>query len=196
MKCLVVFAHPDQDSFGAALRDSVCAGLEERNHDVTLIDLYADGFDPVMDADTHRRYLEVASDHPDPLVARYIDLLREAEALVFVYPTWWAGLPAILKGWLDRVFLPGVAFRLGRHNKVRPNLRQVRRLIVVTTTGSPRYQTFLLTNAGKRTIMRTVRLVCSRRCRTTYLALDRLDSRTALERTDFLHEARIKVATI
>lgn len=196
MKYLVVFAHPNPDSYGAALRDNVAAGLVAGGHEVMMADLYVDGFNPVMSADEHRGYAAIGANHPDPLVAKYIEQLQTAEALVFVYPTWWSGLPAMTKGWLERVFLPGVAFVVGRNDKVKPNLRHVRRLVIVTSSGSPWWYSLIVGNAGRRTIMRTLRLICSRRCRTTYLALDRIDSRTDLERDDFLHEVKAKMAAL
>ena len=149
-----------------------------------------------MDADSHHRYLQIGAAHPDQLVAAYITKLKASDALIFVYPTWWSGLPAMLKGWLDRVLLPGVAFKLNKKNKVQPDLRHIKRLVVVTTTGSPWWYTLALGNAGRRTIMRTIRIICSRRCRTTYLSLDRLDGRDHLDRQDFLFEVETKLAAL
>jgi putative NADPH-quinone reductase len=120
------------------------------------------------------------------LVAAHIEQLRWADALVFVYPTWWSGLPAILKGWLDRTMLPGVAFRLDqRTRKVRGAL-DVQFLVGITTYGSPAWFQRVFGDAGRRTITRTLRLVCPRTTRSRWLALDRLDGRGQDERTAFL----------
>ena len=73
----------------------------------------------------------------DPVLSTHIALLQAAEALVFVYPTWWGGPPAMVKGWLDRVWVEGVAFRrVGGSNRPRARLTNIRRLVVVTTHGS------------------------------------------------------------
>jgi NAD(P)H dehydrogenase (quinone) len=108
MRVLVVYCHPCPESFTAAVRDTVLATLAAAGHDVDLVDLYADGFDPTMGADERRTYHEVPR-NLDPVRA-YAGRLERAEALIFVYPTWWFGLPAMLKGWIDRVWLQGFAF--------------------------------------------------------------------------------------
>lgn len=183
---LVVHANPEPASFGAALRDAAVRGAEDAGHRVTVLDLYAEGFDPCLTTDEHRRYLDVADDHPDPVVRRHIELVRSADCLVLVYPTWWSGLPAIAKGWLERVLLPGVAFVLDpRTNRVRPALTNITRLVGITTLGGPRWESLLVGNAGRRTITRGVRAVAGRRCRTRWLALHRLDAATDRERRAF-----------
>ena len=75
-----------------------------------MLDLYAVGFAAAMSPEERHAY---HGDEPiiDPLVAEHAALVLRADALVFVYPTWWSGLPAILKGWLERVMVPGVGFR-------------------------------------------------------------------------------------
>jgi NAD(P)H dehydrogenase (quinone) len=187
MKVLVVYANPEPDSFGAALRDAAVGGARHAGHEVTVLDLYAEGFDPCLGEDEHRRYLHVADDHPDPVIRRHIELVRAAQCLVFVYPTWWAGLPAVAKGWLERVLLPEVAFVLDpRTNRVKPALGNIAHLVGITTLGGPRWEARLLGDAGRRTITRGVRAVAGRRCRTRWLALHRLDQAPAAERDAFL----------
>jgi len=110
MRVLVVYAHPLSDSFAAALRDTVVQRLRAGGHDVDHCDLYAEGFDPVLTPAERRAYNTASPDLSavDPHVAR----LRAAEALVLSFPIWWYGMPAILKGWFDRVWATGVAFTL------------------------------------------------------------------------------------
>lgn len=187
VEVLLVYANPEPTSFGAAVRDAAVAGARQGGHRVTVLDLYAEDFDPCLGTDEHRRYLDVAADHPDPVIRRHIELVRRARCLVLVYPTWWSGLPAILKGWLERVLLPGVAFVLDpRTNRVKPALQGLDRLIGVTTLGGPRWESLVLGNAGRRTVTRTVRAVAGRRCRTRFLALHRLDASTEAQRREFL----------
>ncbi len=199
MRSLVVYAHPDPRSYGAAVRDRAVSGLTTAGHDVELIDLYGIDYQPCLSADEYGDYYTIGLDHTDPVVAGHIEQLRNAEALIFVYPTWWSGLPAILKGWLERTMLPEVAFSLagqdGAH-QVTPLLDNVRRLIGITTYGSPRPDLLVLGDAGRRTLTRTVRLMCHRRCRTSWLGLHRVDSADAARRADFLHRVESKVGNL
>ncbi len=185
---LVVHAHPRPGSYSHALCDAVVTGLSAAGHEVELIDLYRIDYRPWMTADEHRDYDTIADDHPDPQVMEHIELLRRADIAVFVYPTWWSGMPAIMKGWLDRTMLPGVAFGLDeRTRKVKGSL-ELRRLIGVTTYGSPRWYVRVFGDAGRRTVTRTIRLVCPRSTKTTWHGLYRLDGRSADERAVFLSE--------
>ena len=112
--------------------------------------------------------------------------------LLLVYPTWWFGPPAMLKGWLDRIWVPGVAFRLGGPGVLRPLLTNVRRIGVVTTYGSPRWLLWFVGWPDWRLVRRGLRPLCARRCRLDWLALTRMDSCTAWER--FLVEERARLA--
>ncbi len=108
MRVLVVYCHPKPDSFAAAMRDAVVDGLNQAGHEPQIVDLYAEDFDPRFGAHEHAAY-ENPNENGQGL-ERYTDQLRWADGLVFVFPTWWYDMPAMLKGWLDRVWLPGVAF--------------------------------------------------------------------------------------
>ncbi len=200
MRCLVIHAHPDPESYSTALRERAVAGLQAGGHDVDVIDLYGLEFDPCLGEQEHIDYYSNGMNHPDPMVAEHITLLLAAEMLVFVYPTWWSGLPAILKGWLDRTLLPDVAFKLTAdddgNDVVRPNLDNVTRLVGITTYGSSRLDVALLGDAGRRTITRTVRLVCAKRCRTSWLGLHKLDGVAAEDRTDFLDRVEQELGAI
>ncbi len=194
MVVLVVHAHPDPDSLGAALARAAVEGLRDAGRQVELVDLYADRFDPRMTADERRAY---ESDAPilDPTVQRYAELLGRADTVVFVYPTWWFGMPAILKGFLDRVFVEGVAFRLDpRTRKVRPGLTHVRRLVGITTYGSPRAYVRFFGDPGRRTVARTIRPMCGVRCRVRWFGLHAVDTATAEERQAFIDRVRREVA--
>lgn len=107
MKILIVYAHPNPASFNGAALEQVEQGLAEASHDVTIIDLYQENFDPVLrfNSDKKRRDL-----HLDPEMEKYRKLIGEADHLIFIYPIWWYGPPAILKGFIDRVFVSGFAY--------------------------------------------------------------------------------------
>jgi NAD(P)H dehydrogenase (quinone) len=186
VRYLVVHAHPDPTSFNRVLCDTAVAALERAGHDVVVVDLYAEQFAAAMSAAERDEY-HGASPVLDPQVQRYADALTSCDGLVFVYPTWWWGLPAILKGFLDRVLVPGVAFRLDpKSNKVKAGLRHVRHIVGISTYGSSRLYMRLFNDAGRRQIMRCIRLLTAVRCRTTWLGLYNMDAATEQDRRAFL----------
>jgi len=171
MRVLVVLADPDDDTLLRYAHAEMVKALGACDHTVESLDLAALGFDPAMTTEERRRY-ETDSPIVDPVVRRHADLLGWAEALVFVYPSRPWGMPALLKGWLDRVFVMGVAFRLSRRrNKVVPGLRHVKRLVAVTVHETSRVRIGVRGDPGRRTIMRTVRLLCHPLARRHWIAI-------------------------
>lgn len=196
VRVLVLFAHPDPDSFGAALAAAAVRGLGSAGHEVRLVDLYAEGFDPVMTRADRIAY-ETDDAVVDDSVRTQTEHVHWAEAIVFVYPTWWSGLPAVLKGWLDRVLVPGVAFRLDeRTRKVTPALQHVRHLVGITTYGSSRPYVAAVGDGGRRSIARALRMVCGWRTPLTWLALHRMDTRTDADRRAFLARVTERMARL
>src|ERR1700679_2394414 len=138
MRILLVFCHPAPDSFQRTILEGLARRLARGGHGVQTIDLYAEGFDPILDLEGWRAHRRNQA-HDDADLSAHVAALREAEGLIFVYPTWWYGLPAMLKGWLDRVWQPGVAFAIeGGEFKTR-YLGRVTRFAAITTYGSPRW---------------------------------------------------------
>lgn len=183
-RALVVYCHPVADSFVAAALDRAVTGLQSGGAEVRVTDLYADGFEPSLTEHEHATHLDT---DVDPSLARYVDDLQWCDTLVLVYPTWWGGQPAMLKGWIDRVWVNGVAWTLPEGtNRLRPRLRNVRRLVAVTTHGSPKYVNVAEGEGGKRTMTRSLRLMCHPLTRTTWLALYGLDTASAERRSAFL----------
>ncbi len=185
MRALVVLAHPRPDSYGHAVCAAAVRGLLAGGHDVEVLDLHADGFCPVMTAEERRAY-HSGSPILDPLVRRYADEVGRADALVFVYPTWWSGLPAMLKGWLEKVMVEGVAFRFDAEHRVRPALGHVRRVVGISTYGSSRTYVRLVNDNGRRIITRALRLSTGLRTRTSWLGLYAIDTSTPEQRQAFL----------
>lgn len=184
MRVLVVWAHPLEDSFSAALFERTCAALAGAGHEVDRLDLYREGFDPRLSRAERRVYADPAADRA--AVADHIARLRAAEGLVFVFPTWNFGVPAILKGWCERVLLPGVAFTVDG-GATRPGLRQVRRLACVTTYGAPRWVVKLVVGDPNRTVfLRGLRRLMPLRARTTWLALYGMNTPDPARRAAFL----------
>lgn len=180
MKVLVVYCHPREESFSAALRDAVLAGLAKAGHEAELLDLYAEGFAPALSAEERERYHTEGGNLDG--IGQHVARLRAAEALVLVYPTWWYGMPAMLKGWFDRVWVPGVAFRLGP-GAIEPLLTSIRRLAVVTTYGSPRWLLWVIGHPDRKLLGRGLRRLCAKGCTLEWLSQTRMDHvpRSALE---------------
>ena len=186
MKVLVVLAHPNPDSFSHAIVDKVSATLSDCGHSVSVIDLYAIGYSPGMTRDELAAY-PTSTPAIDPVVVEHTHLIQECSTIVFVYPTWWSSMPAILKGWIDRAILPGVAFSVDPETlKLQPGLTNVRRLIGITTFGGPRLASLVVRDNGSKIVTRSLRAICHRRCRTTWLRLFNIDSSTPAERETFL----------
>ncbi|MBT8417636.1 MAG: NAD(P)H-dependent oxidoreductase [Silicimonas sp.] len=193
MKALVVYCHPCETSFTAAVRDTVRARLDAAGAEIRVIDIYARGFDPVLTAAEHECYER----HPENCVPVQSDVddLQWADTLIFVYPTWWFGQPAVLKGWLDRVLLPEVAFLMPDADSptIRPGLTHITRLGVFTTCGASRWVTFLVGAPGKRTILRGIGLLCAPRCKKTFAAHYLMDSSTDTSRKAHLDRVAAKL---
>jgi NAD(P)H dehydrogenase (quinone) len=189
MKVLVVYAHPVEGSFCSFLRDQIVAALTGRGHQVDLLDLYAEDFNPVLSADEHG--LHRAGPEQRTAVADQVQRLRQAEALVLLYPTWWGGQPAILKGWIDRVWIEGVAYSFpAGAGRVQPLLTQVKSLSVVTTHGSSKLVNALQGEPGKRVALRGLRAMCGLTTRVRWIAcygMDRADDR---QRKRFVNRAQ------
>jgi len=194
MRVLVIYCHPVAESFASAAHRTGLEGLAEAGHEVTDVDLYAEHFDPVMSQQERLDYLN--TERNERLVQRYDDQLAVAEALVLVYPSWWYGMPAMLKGYFDRVWLPGVAFEVTPDGKVSTDrLKQLRRILVVTTYGASWWMVRLaLGDPARKLIGRAIRALCARDCRVTWCVHYDMDRARAPELRRFLR--RIRRATL
>jgi putative NADPH-quinone reductase len=191
VKTYLVYCHPSETSFTAAARDRALAGLRAGGHDVRVSDLYADEFQPELSAWERTNHLSPPDTKPE--IATYAANLRWCEALVFVYPTWWAGQPAMLKGWIDRVWVSGVAYELPEGaNRIRPLLHNIRRLVVITSHGSSKLINSLEGEGGKRIVNRSLRVLCSKKARTKWLALYSIDTTSDVKRA--AHLDRVETA--
>ena len=106
MNILIIYAHPNHQSFNGAILQQVKTHLNPK-HQVQILDLYAEKFDPLLrfDEDQLRRDLD-----KDPEMEKYRQLISWADHLIWIFPIWWGGMPAILKGFIDRVFASGFAY--------------------------------------------------------------------------------------
>lgn len=191
----MISAHPVPDSFGAALRDTVVGALRGAGHEVDLLDLDAARFDPVLSAPAHA--LHRAGPETKPEIAGPAASVMAAEALVFVYPTWWGGQPAILKGWFDRVLVEGVAYTFPPGaRRIRPLLRRVRRLAVVTTHGSSKWMNTLQGEPGKRAVLRGLRSLCHPLARGSWIAMYGMDGADDRARRRFLARVERRISRL
>jgi len=193
MRVLIVTARPREDSYNHAVSEAVERGFRKAGHDVTTLDLYAIGFVPAMSAAEHAAY---DSEQPliDPMTAAHGELVRQAEVLAFVYPTWWSGPPAMLRGWLERVMVAGVAFTFDEEGKVHPALSNVRRIVGVSTYGAPWTYVKLMQDGGRRMLTRALRMNCGLRTPTTWLGLYSMDTQGDAERRAFLDRVEHSMA--
>lgn len=181
-RALVLFAHPCPESFSASLHTRVVDTLRAGDWDVDDLDLYAEGFNPVLSEAERRNYHEVPGNVAP--VDEYVARLRWAQALVMVFPVWNFGYPAILKGFFDRVFLPGVSFRL-ENGFVEPNLTQIHRLATVTTYGGTRLRAIGAGDPPRKIVTRHLWHV-TRPHTLKYLALYDMNRATQARREQFL----------
>jgi NAD(P)H dehydrogenase (quinone) len=184
MRILIVYAHPSPSSFVGALYRRVVEIANERGHQVDELDLYAEKFDPVMSRGAYDCYLDRSANRQE--VAPYVERLLAAEALVMVYPVWHDGLPAILKGFVDRVFLLGVVFEIDEQGVFYPRLQNIRRLAAVATYGASRNRTAHVGDLPRRFFMRNLGALVAPGAPLQYIADYGMDGATQAQRARFV----------
>mmetsp|Transcript_208 Transcript_208/g.192 ORF Transcript_208/g.192 Transcript_208/m.192 type:complete len:251 (-) Transcript_208:53-805(-) len=208
-KVLLIHAHPVPESFSTHLSISVESGLRNAGHQVRVRRLYCYGkkeecycgksFQPVLSCEEKKSYLDndlvnirreiddtinSNSKIPKDIQQATVDL-RWCDSIVFVYPTWWYNFPAILKGYLDRVFLKGIGFELDDKG-LHPGLMNVDKIGVVTTYGSPWYAVLYMGDNGRRFISRGLRECTSPTCHLAWYSMYDIDSSSIEDRQRFL----------
>jgi putative NADPH-quinone reductase len=196
VRVLVIYCHPVAESFAAATHATVLEALAASGHEVTDVDLYAEAFDPVMSRQERLDYQNTARNIRP--VRKYDDQLAAADAIVLIYPAWWYGMPAMLKGYFDRVWLPGVAFDVTPDGRVlTERLQRIRRIIVVTTYGASWWMVRIaLGDPARKVIARAVRALCGRGCRVDWYVHYNMDRATQRQLRRFLDRVRIGVAQL
>lgn len=170
MNVLIVTSHPMAKSLCSTFTEQIRSKLAEMGHDVVSENLYENEFNPVLSSVERKTYYEKKYD--TSAVEQEIQRLVEAEALVLVFPTWWFGFPAILKGWFDRVWAPTVAYdHADDFGPIKPGLTQLKKAMVVTTLGAPWWvDFFILRRPLKRIIKHALLGACARKCKLTYIS--------------------------
>jgi putative NADPH-quinone reductase len=154
MKVMVVCAHPVETSFNAAVFSTVKDALTRAGHAVDACDLYAENFPAIMSRADRLLYHAVPDNRA--LAAPWIERILAADALALVFPTWVFGPPAILKGYCEKVFLPGVAFEI-ENGKTRGTMTNLRRLGAVVTYGGNRLRAVLAGDPPRKLVTRALR---------------------------------------
>ena len=191
MNTLIVYCHPNPDSLSGALYAAAVDTLKAGGHTLRAMDLYAEDFQAILTREERIAYLT----NPGLIEARvqpHADALKWAEHLVFVFPIWFYGPPAMLKGWLERVWLPGVAF-LPPPQKGKaaiPGLQHIRRMTVITHGGAPWWWLKLIGDPAKRLFMRGLRALMAKRCKTTWLQLHNMNNVSRSECEAFICKVR------
>ena len=181
MKILLVWTHPVPESYNAALRDSVLDSLRSLdNTEVEMLDLYTSGFNPKS---------------PDsPVIVEHRAKVQAANALVFVYPTWWDALPAMLKAWLEHL-LPGALDTDKAQEAAKEITGHITDIVAVTTHGSSRRVNFVQGRAGRLLLLKSLRSLCHHSCRTRWISLYSIDRASHKKRQNFLTQAAARATT-
>ena len=183
MKILVLYAHPVETSFNAALHRLIVERLTAKGHVVDDCDLYAEDFDPRLTRAERLAYHDKRG--PQDAADPYVQRLLSAEALVLCFPVWNYGFPAILKGFFDRVFLPDVSFKLVE-GRVRPSLHTIRKVAAVTTYGGSWFRAALMGNPPKKVVNRMLRSTVKPGAPVSYLAHYAMNLSTQESRERFM----------
>jgi putative NADPH-quinone reductase len=184
VKVLFLYCHPLEESFHAAIRDAGVTALRQTEHEVDLCDLYAEGFQPILTAELRRDYHDLSKNRAG--IEGYIERLYAADALVVQFPTWCFGFPAMLKGYFDRIFGPGITFDLSVPGKPRPMLQHIRHVIGISTYGRDRLRAFFVGDPPRKMITRYLRWFVAPGARIRYLALYHMNIASEGQRKSFI----------
>jgi putative NADPH-quinone reductase len=181
MKCLVVIAHPDAGSLCHTLAHAAIRALSHSGHDVHVEDLYQSGFSPALTPAERTSYYGPAFD--SAAVEPHVSRLLAAQALVLAFPTWWFGFPAILKGWFDRVWAPGIAYdHASDFGPIKPRLHNLRKALAITSLGAPWWvDRWVLRQPVRRVLKSALLGTCAPACRLETLSLYKAERLTPHE---------------
>ncbi len=155
MNVLIVFNHPYEGSYCSAILESVCRGLKQGNHTIDLIHLDKEEFNPVMTSQDLKAFRD--KQPVDSKVVEYKKRLEQADHVIFIFPVWWELMPAMMKGFVDKVIFPGVAYDYvnGSNTRMKPLLNKLKGVTVITTMNTPRILYHLVFgNALQKALMR------------------------------------------
>lgn len=142
MKTLIVYYHPYEGSYCNSILGAVRSGLKKGRHPNKVIDLEAEGFDPVMRAKDLMAFGQagrgddITTTDVDAAVLRYKKKLEWAERIVMIFPVWWMTMPAMMKGFIDKVIFPGVAYNM-EGGRLKSRLKNLHQVTVISTMNTP-----------------------------------------------------------
>jgi len=184
MRVLYVYCHPLPESFHAAIRARALDALIAAGHEIDLLDLYAEKFDPVLSEDARRHYHDPSRNRAG--VEDYVARLTSADGIVLQFPTWCFGLPAMLKGFFDRMIMPGVAFDLSDPAHAKPLLLNIKRIAGIVTYGRPRYMAMWMSDPPRKIVKRYLRWFTGGKARVDYFALYHMNIARDVQRAGFI----------
>jgi putative NADPH-quinone reductase len=184
MRVLYLYCHPLPDSYHGALRTEALSALAASGHEVDHCDLYAEGFEPVLTAEMRRVYHDLAVNQRG--LEGHVARLQRADALVVQFPTWCFGMPAMLKGYFDRLIMPGVAFDLSDPARVRPMLSNLKAIHGIVTYGRSRLQAIYMGDPPRKSVTRYLPWFTGGGARVRYHALYHMNVASAADRERFL----------
>jgi NAD(P)H dehydrogenase (quinone) len=184
LRVLVVYAHPLETSFVSAAHARIIDTLRAGGHEVDDLDLYAEKFDPVLSAGQMRAYVDTTRNTRE--VEPYVARLKRAEGLVLVFPVWFDGLPAIMQGYFQRVFLPGVSTVIDENGLFHPNLKNLKRLAAACAYGESRSAVAKKHDPPRRFIRDNIGVLIDPNGRFDYYPLYDMNFSTAPRRAAFL----------
>ncbi len=193
MRVLVLFSHPVESSYGAALHKRVVETLEKAGHEVDDCDLYVEKFNPVMSRNDRLAYHDVPQNRARMGIEAHVERLEAAEAMAIVTPVWNFGFPAMLKGYFDRVFVPGVSFDIVE-GRMKSRLTNIRKLAAVMTYGADPWRAFLAGDPPRKIVTRTLRATIKPAARVRYLAHYDMNRSTDETRARFLEKVEGEMA--
>ena len=191
----VVHSHPLEDSYNHALFETIVETLRRR-HEVIASDLDRAQFSPVMTEAERRSYFE--GRYAGEAVSGLIGDLRRADGIIFCFPHWWFSMPAMLKGYFDRVWAPGTAFAHDlAGGRIKPLLTNIRLFGVVTTYGSPWWLTRLvMQDPGRKVLLRALKPMCGAGVKSFYMAHYDMDRSTPASRAAFIERVRARISEL
>ncbi|MGF1764212.1 NAD(P)H-dependent oxidoreductase [Aliivibrio kagoshimensis] len=188
MNCLVVIAHPLENSLCKYLAGKTIRHLVNKGYQVTVKDLYAEQFNPVLSQAERGSYYDEQLDISQ--MSEDIEQLKQVESLVLIFPTWWFSFPAILKGRFDRVWAPGHAYEhASDYGPIKQCLSNLKEMKVVTTLGSPWWvDTFVLRCPVKKVLKLALLGACASNCKFKMLSLYKSEELTPSKIEKFVHK--------
>jgi len=186
VNCLVVLAHPLNNSLNKHLADKTIQHLKNKGYKVTVKDLYAERFDPVLNKPERESYYATQFDAQQ--LESDIAQLKQAESLVLIFPTWWFSFPAILKGWFDRVWAPGHAYEhASDFGPIKQCLSNLKEMKVITTLGSAWWvDTFIIRKPVKKVLKLALLGACATNCKFKMLSLYKSEKLTQTKVDKFI----------